>query len=208
GTSGAPARDPDEIMDSSGRRVVLLLTDGVGDAWQKKDALYPTLARWGRKMPVSIVHLLPEWLWGRCGMNPHKARLRVPNVLAPNGRWVCDLADAWLEPGAEVPGHVVPVPVLELRPQALGWWAGLMTGENDAAAEGTVVLTTERISQSDSDDPPVTLSPVERVHRFRSVASPPALRLAQLLAAVPVRLDVAKLVGQRFVPEARLEHLL
>ncbi|MFI6307005.1 FxSxx-COOH system tetratricopeptide repeat protein [Amycolatopsis thailandensis] len=208
GTSGAPARDPDEIMDSSGRRVVLLLTDGVGDAWQKKDALYPMLARWGRKMPVSIVHLLPEWLWGRCGMNPRKARLRVPNVLAPNGRWVCDLADAWLEPGAEVPGHVVPVPVLELRPQALGWWAGLMTGENDAAAEGTVVLTTERISQSDSDDPPVTLSPVERVHRFRSVASPPALRLAQLLAAVPVRLDVAKLVGQRFVPEARLEHLL
>ncbi|MFK0250574.1 FxSxx-COOH system tetratricopeptide repeat protein [Amycolatopsis azurea] len=208
GTSGASARDPDEIMDSSGRRVVLLLTDGVGDAWQKKDALYPMLARWGAKMPVSVVHLLPEWLWGRCGMSPHKARLRVPNVLAPNGRWACELADAWLEPGAKVPAHVVPVPVLELRPRALGWWAGLMTGENDAAAEGTVVLTTERISQSDSDDPPVTLSPVETVHRFRSVASPPALRLAQLLAAVPVRLDVAKLVGQRFVPEARLEHLL
>ncbi|MFE5504178.1 FxSxx-COOH system tetratricopeptide repeat protein [Amycolatopsis japonica] len=208
GTPGAPARDPDEILDSSGRRVVLLVTDGVGDAWQKKDALYPMLARWGRKMPVSIVHLLPHWLWGRCGMSPHKARLRVPNAVAPNGSWKCDLADAWLEPGSKVPAHLVPVPVLELRPTSLGWWAGLMTGGNDESVEGTVVLATERISQSDFDDPPVTLSPAERVQRFRSVASPPALRLAQLLAAVPVRLDVAKLVGQEFVPEAGPEHLL
>ncbi|WP_394363060.1 FxSxx-COOH system tetratricopeptide repeat protein [Amycolatopsis sp. SB7-3] len=208
GTPGAPARDPDEILDSSGRRVVLLVTDGVGDAWQKKDALYPMLARWGRKMPVSIVHLLPHWLWGRCGMSPHKARLRVPNAVAPNGSWKCDLADAWLEPGSKVPDHLVPVPVLELRPTSLGWWAGLMTGGNDDTVEGTVVLATERISQSDFDDPPVTLSPAERVQRFRSVASPPALRLAQLLAAVPVRLDVAKLVGQEFVPEAGPEHLL
>jgi hypothetical protein len=208
GAPGAPARDPNEILDSSGRRVVLLLTDGVGDAWQKKDALYPMLARWGAAMPVSLVHLLPQWLWGRCGMSPRKARLRVPNALAPNGRWGCDLADAWLDPGSRMPEGTVPVPVLELRPPSLGWWAGLMTGENTAAVEGTVVLTTERVSRSESDDPPVTLSPAERVHRFRSVASPPALRLAQLLAAVPVRLDVAKLVGQRFVPEARLEHLL
>ncbi|WP_083255164.1 FxSxx-COOH system tetratricopeptide repeat protein [Amycolatopsis orientalis] len=208
GTAGAAARDPNEILDASGRRAVLLLTDGVGDAWQKKDALYPILARWGAAMPVSIVHLLPQWLWGRCGMNPHKARLRVPNALAPNGRWAFDLTDSWLEPGPPVPAGAVPVPVLELRPRALAWWAGLMTGENAAAVEGTIVLTTERISRSDSPDSPVTLSPAERVHRFRSVASPPALRLAQLLAAVPVRLDVAKLVGQRFVPEAGLEHLL
>lgn len=208
GTPGGPARDPNEILDSSGRRVVLLLTDGVGDAWQKKDALYPILARWGRTMPVSIVHLLPHWLWGRCGMSPRKARLRVPNALAPNNLWGLDLADAWLEPDSAVPDGTVPVPVLELRPSALAWWAGLMTGENAGTAEGTVVLTTERISHSESDDPSVTLSSFERVRHFRSVASPPALRLAQLLAAVPVRLDVVKVVGQRFVPEAGLEHLL
>ncbi len=208
GTPGAPARDPDEILDPSGRRVVLVLTDGVGDAWQKQEALYPVLARWGRTMPVSVVHLLPEWLWGRCGMSPHKAVLRVPNALAPNDRWAFGLTDAWIEPGAAVPAGTVPVPVFELRPRSLAWWAGLVTGENGAATEGTVVLTTDRPVRADPIDPPVTLSPAERVQRFRSVASPPALRLAQLLAAVPVRLDVAKLVGQQFVPEARLEHLL
>lgn len=208
GTPGAPARDPDEILDSSGRRAVLLVTDGVGDAWQK-DVLYPILARWGRAMPVSIVHLLPQWLWGRCGLSLHKATLRVRNALTPNNRWTFDLSDSWIEPGSTVPAGTVPVPVLELRPRSLAWWAGLMTGEHYGSTEGTVVLASEQAHQPEPDGTPATtLSATERVHRFRSVASPPALRLAQLLAAVPVRLDVAKLVGKRFVPEAGLEHLL
>ncbi|WP_410658842.1 FxSxx-COOH system tetratricopeptide repeat protein [Amycolatopsis sp. lyj-112] len=208
GTPGAPARDPDEILDSSGRRAVLLVTDGVGDAWQK-DVLYPILARWGRAMPVSIVHLLPQWLWGRCGLSLHKATLRVRNALTPNNRWTFDLSDSWLEPGSTVPAGTVPVPVLELRPRSLAWWAGLMTGEHSGSTEGTVMLASEQAHQPEpGDTPKTTLSPAERVQRFRSVASPPALRLAQLLAAVPVRLDVAKLVGKRFVPEAGLEHLL
>ncbi len=158
----------------------------------------------GRAMPVSIVHLLPQWLWGRCGMSPQKARPRVPNALVPTVRWACEFADAWLSRGSKVPWETVPV--LELRPRTLGWWAGLTTGEN-AAVEGTGVLTIERTSRSDSGARPVTLRSSERVHRFRSVASPPTLRLAQLLEAVPVRLEVAKLTGKEFVPEAGLEHL-
>ncbi|MGC7098414.1 FxSxx-COOH system tetratricopeptide repeat protein [Amycolatopsis lurida] len=207
GTPGAPARDPGEILTPGGRRAVLLLTDGVGDAWQK-GVLYPLLARWGRTMPVSIVHLLPQWLWGRCGLSPRKARLRVPGALKPNSRWAFDLTDSWLEPGPPERAGIVPVPVLELRPRSLAWWAGLITGEHTGAVEGTILLTTDRIRQDEPDDQLAAMSPTERVHRFRSVASPLALRLAQLLAAVPVHLDVARLIGQRFVPEAGPEHLL
>ncbi|QWF80427.1 hypothetical protein HUW46_03848 [Amycolatopsis sp. CA-230715] len=207
GTPGAPARDPDEILDSSGRRVVLLVTDGVGDAWQKT-VLYPMLARWGRAMPVSIVHLLPQWLWGRCGLDLHKARLKVPTSFTPNSRWGFDLADAWLEPDRAVSPGVVPVPVLELQPRWLAWWAKLVTGEHAGTTEGTLLLTTERIPPNESESSSPPLSPAEMVHRFRSVASPPALRLAQLLASVPVHLDVAQVVGRHFVPDARLEHLL
>lgn len=204
GTPDTPARDPDEILDPSGRRVVLLLTDGVGDLWQK-DVLYPMLARWGRTMPVSIVHLLPQWVWGRCGLHLRKARLRAGSALHPNSRWNCELSDAWLEPGSTTPAGSVPVPVLELQPRWLAWWARLITGEEPRATECTVVLATEQFVP---DEPPETLSPAERVHRFRSVASPLALQLAQLLAAVPVCLDVAKVVVQRFLPAARPEHLL
>ncbi|MFD9891755.1 FxSxx-COOH system tetratricopeptide repeat protein [Amycolatopsis sp. NPDC059027] len=207
GTPGAPARDPDEILDSSGRRVVLLVTDGVGDAWQK-NVVYPMLARWGRVMPVSIVHLLPQWLWGRCGLGPRKAHLRVSNALRPNSRWAFDLTDSWLEPGPVVPAGAVPVPVLELQPRWLAWWARLVTGAHAGTTEGTVVLAGDRIHPDEAKSPPGRMSPAERVHRFRSVASPQAVRLAQLLAAVPVRLDVARVVGQHFLPEAGIQHLV
>ncbi|HEY4017478.1 MAG TPA: FxSxx-COOH system tetratricopeptide repeat protein, partial [Pseudonocardiaceae bacterium] len=207
GTPGAPARDPDEILDPSGRRAVLLLTDGVGDAWQK-DVLHPILARWGRAMPVSIVHLLPQWLWGRCGLRLHKARLRARTTLAPNSRWALDLADAWLEPTSTVPAEAVPVPVLELRPRGLAWWARLITGEQVGATEGTVMLTGDPVVTEELNSSPVVLSPAEKVHRFRSMASPPALRLAQLLAAVPVHLDMARVICRRFVPEVGLEALV
>ncbi|MGA6164422.1 FxSxx-COOH system tetratricopeptide repeat protein [Amycolatopsis magusensis] len=207
GTPGAPAREPDEILDQSGRRAVLLLTDSVGDAWQN-DLLYPMLARWARTMPVSVVHLLPQWLWGRCGLNLRRAKLRVPGALRPNSRWTFDLTDAWLDPGPSESSGIVPVPVLELQPRWLEWWAKLIAGEHDDAAEGTILLTSGQARQDGFRDTSGTPSPTERVHRFRSVASPPALRLAQLLAAVPVHLDVARVIKQRFVPEAGPEHLL
>ncbi|GAA4533422.1 FxSxx-COOH system tetratricopeptide repeat protein [Amycolatopsis samaneae] len=204
GTPGAPARDPDEILDSSGRRLVLLVTDGVGDAWQK-NVLPPMLARWGRTMPVSIVHLLPQWLWGRCAPGLRRASLRVPEALRPNGRWDFELTDSWLEPAP--PAGAVPVPVLELQPRWLAWWARLVTGEHTGAVEGTVLLTGDREPPEEFDTSALP-SAEERVQRFRSVASPPAVRLAQLLAAVPVHLDVARVIGERFVPEAGPEHLL
>ncbi|HEY2696670.1 MAG TPA: FxSxx-COOH system tetratricopeptide repeat protein [Pseudonocardiaceae bacterium] len=206
GTPGTPARDPGEVLDSSGRRAVLVLTDGVSNAW-RQGAMLPTLATWGRRMPVSVVHLLPQHLWARCGMTLHTARLGVPSALKPNSRWALDLPDAWLEPDPSAlrsPG-TVPVPVIELQPRWLSWWARLITGGYQGQTNGTVLLA--------DDTPPAEAPPAKRqsmsemVHRFRSLASPPAVRLATLLAALPVHLDVAQLVQRRFVPDSNAEHL-
>ncbi|MEV4053966.1 FxSxx-COOH system tetratricopeptide repeat protein [Amycolatopsis sp. NPDC049688] len=207
GTPGAPTRDPAEILDGSGRRVVLLLTDGVSDAWQREE-LYSVLATWGRTMPVSIVHLLPRWLWGRCGLSPRKARLRPPGPVAPNHRWTFDLPEAWLEPESLIPGGAVPIPLIELRPHSLAWWGRLVTGQHAAETEGTVVLTADPARDPAPEEAAPVPSPAERVHRFRSVGSPAAVRLAQLLAAVPVDLDVARVVSRHFVPDAGPEHLV
>jgi tetratricopeptide (TPR) repeat protein len=208
GTPGAPPRDPGEILDSSGRRAVLLVTDGIGDAWRHGE-LHPMVCRWARTMPVSVVHLLPQWLWGRSGFELHKARLSVPGAVKPNNRWTFDLPDAWLapDPSTLAPPGTVPVPVIELQPRWLSWWARLITGEHHGPVDGTVLLATDHVRAGRAVGTPGPLSPEARVQGFRSMASPPALRLATLLAAVPVHLDVAQLVRQRFVPEAREEHL-
>ena len=204
GTPGAPARDPAEVLDVSGRRVMLLVTDGVGGIW-RPDLLNPVLARWARSMPVSVLHLLPQWLWGRGSVPLHRANLTVPAAMRPNSRWTCDLPDAWLEedPQAHLRNGAVAVPVIELQPRYLRWWARLITAGHRGPAAGTVVLATRETAAATNGD----LSAKEHVGRFRSLASPPALRLATLLAAVPAHPEVVKLIRHRFVPEAKTEHV-
>lgn len=204
-TPGTAARDPAEILDPSGRRAVLLVTDGVDDTWRRRTVLDPVLSRWARSMPVTLVQLLPQWLWGRCGLDLRKARLSVRGGLKPNDRWAFELPDEWLadEPA---PPDAIPVPVVELGPRWLGWWAKLITGAHRRPVEGTVVLVSDRPRPATAPAPTAS-SAAERVDHFRSTASPPASRLAALLAALPVDLDTAELVRRRFVPDAGPEHL-
>jgi hypothetical protein len=202
GAGDTVPRDPAEVVDHSGRRVVLVITDGLGSAW-RNDMVGPVLAQWGRVMPVSIVHLLPQWMWGRGGLALHRAKLTTATALRPNRRWSVELPDAWVapDPAKVLPDGAVPVPILELGPRWLRWWARLVTGGHRTAADATVLLATDKprpkVSTFESDG---EQSARQRVARFRSIASPPAQRLAQLLAALPVSLPVAKLVQERFVP--------
>jgi tetratricopeptide (TPR) repeat protein len=207
GTAGAAPRHPAEVLDSSGRRALLFLTDGVGDAW-REEVLYPVLARWGRTMAVSVVNLLPQWLWRRGRLPLHKARITTPAGLRPNARWHLDLPDAWLAPDPDslAPPGTVAVPVLELQPRFLRWWADLVTGAHRGPADGTVLLTRENVDTgpAQTENAPTA---TDRVARFRSLASPLAQRLASLIAAVPARLDVAGLIRDHFAADAGPEHI-
>jgi tetratricopeptide (TPR) repeat protein len=217
GTPATPTRSPAELLDSSGRRILLVLTDGVGQCW-RQDRVSPLLAQWGTSMPVAVVHLLPQRLWASGGLALHRARLTVPGPLRPNRRWGLELSDAWLEPdpAAATPAGVVPVPVLELDARWLGWWARLLTGGHRDPAQATVLLAGDHAREPTSSQGEAResdgstggeLTAYEQVRNFLSVASPAAFRLATLLAAVPVNLPVARLVQAELVPESGPEHL-
>lgn len=208
-TADTPARGPGALLDRSGRRILMVLTDGVGRSW-RHGVLSSWLALWASSMPVAVVQLLPQRLWGRGGLAPHRARLTVPGALTPNRRWGLELPDAWLagDPAQASPAGAVPVPILELEPRWLRWWARLVTGRGPEPARATVLLAGEGSAE------PVShganggeASAEERVRSFLSVASPSAYRLATLLAAVPVSVPVARLVQAELVPESGAEHL-
>jgi tetratricopeptide (TPR) repeat protein len=208
GMPQTPTRSPAELLDPTGRRVMLVLTDCVSDSWQR-DLVSPMLARWGAAMPVAVVHMLPQRLWARAGMALHRARLTVPVPLRPNRCWGLELPDAWLEPDpvATARGQVVPVPLLELDARWLGWWARLVTGNHDGQADAMVLLagnTAPPVARADERDEG---SATEQVRGFLSHASPPAFRLATLLAAVPVSVPVARFVQAEFVPDSGPDHL-
>jgi tetratricopeptide (TPR) repeat protein len=219
GTVDALTRGPAELLTSSGRRIMLVLTDGVHSCWQQ-GAVSAMLARWGTVMPVAMVHLLPQRLWRRGGPALHRAALTTPRALAPNRHWRFTLPDAWLErdPDAMAAAGTVPVPVLEPQARWLGWWARVVTGATGRPTDGTVLLAGGKPGESTpagGGDVGVDADGSERdgtsardqVTRFLSLASPPAFRLATLLAAVPASLPVARLVQAELVPGSGPDHL-
>jgi tetratricopeptide (TPR) repeat protein len=206
GTRNTRARRPAELVDRSGRRAMLVVTDGIGDSWLS-DTVSPTLALWGATMPVCVVHLLSERLWGREGLNVNRVQLYASGPMLPNRRWRTAPVD---DPRRDRAG-AVPVPILELNPRWLGWWASLITGNQLGPASAPVLFAGPEPSAMPAAQQPADiarLTPRERVWDFVRNASPIAQRLAALLAAAPVRLDVARLLQQELVPESQKSHLV
>ncbi|WP_327575673.1 hypothetical protein [Streptomyces sp. NBC_00145] len=79
-----------------GRHLVLVLTDLHADHWGDGRARR-RLARWGRAMPVAIVHVLPEHVWARAGTQTSSLLLTSPRPASPNRSGLLRRTEA--EPG-------------------------------------------------------------------------------------------------------------
>ena len=209
GSADAPTHGPGEVVDFSGRRIVLVLTDGVGAAW-RQGRVAAMLAHWATVMPVALVHLLPQRMWGRSRLGLRHADVLPPRPLAPNRSWRVELADAWVDPEqatADTAG-AAPIPVFELMPRWMASCAALFTGARPRPAKAMVMLAKAQPRPPVPDDEPAAPpSAQELVSRFLGRASPLSYRLATLLAAVPVNLDVARTVQAELVPESGPAHL-
>jgi tetratricopeptide (TPR) repeat protein len=196
-------RDPAEVVDSSGRRILLVLTDGVHEAW-RKDLYGPVLAKWGRVMSVSLIHLLPQWVWRRGGLGVHQAQLSTLGEARPNAHWGCQILDDVFQQHPEAGAGTVPIPVVEMHPRWMRWWVGLITGSAQPRSASVLLSADEPRPSADDGSSPysVPLSATDVVNIFHSVASPSAARLASLLAALPAEPAMINLLRAQFVPEA------
>ncbi|RZB18148.1 hypothetical protein StrepF001_13430 [Streptomyces sp. F001] len=68
--------------------MVLVLTDGLAAGW-RAGAVLPLLRELGRSEPLAVLHLLPQRLWFRTGLDVHRMRLSAAHPWAPNDslRW-------------------------------------------------------------------------------------------------------------------------
>jgi type VI secretion system protein ImpJ len=198
---GMPSRDPLELVDPSGRSLVLLLSDCVSAAWY--GGVTPMLETWGRRGPLVLLQVLPEHLWSRTALGTASlVRLAAPTPASPNARLSIRPDDNW----PEAPDfRATPVPAATLEPGATAGWARLVAGIREVWVPGFVPD-----SEAASRPAPVPEEPISaevRVVRFWRVASPTACRLAGLLAASPaLSLPLIRLIRQVFLPAARQVH--
>ncbi len=208
-------RDPAELLDPAGKRVILVLTDGAGSAWYS-GAMARTLRLWGSAGPVGILQPLPQQLWARTALSPVRGQLTAARQAAPNAeltftpygraaRWTRLLEAA---KSFDVPPPVA-VPVLEIEPDWLRGWARLVGTGHGATLDCAVTLapTGPGAESAASVPEPADATADDLVRHFVEQASPEAQRLASYLAATPLSLPVMRHVQQAMLPGTGPSHL-
>jgi tetratricopeptide (TPR) repeat protein len=187
-------RDARELVDPSGRRVVLVVSDCIGQAWATGE-MSRVLRLWGTGGPVAVVQPLPQRLWSACGPAFHTVRLEARRPAAPNTELRVSTEADSVPPG-------IPVPVLELEARWFDAWAALVARTGPPRMLGAAIFTGTAAGRQ-SAVPPAGQDPEELLARYASFASTEALRLARCLAAAPLSLPVMRLVQQAMLPESR-----
>ncbi|GLY83322.1 SAV_2336 N-terminal domain-related protein [Actinoallomurus iriomotensis] len=200
---GSTSRDASTLIDPSGRQVTLVLSDCSGRHWWSgaaQQALLP-LAKGG---PLAIVQPLAERLWRRTAAPTSVGRLLPSRPCAPNSALTFVSRDGDTGPG---PPAVV-VPVLDSRPEWLADWARLVGGSGGPQPAS---VTWFRPGPASAPATPLQrereLTIEERVRRFQSAASQPAVRLAAHVAVSYPALPVMRLIQEAVIGETSPGHL-
>ncbi|MFD3803887.1 SAV_2336 N-terminal domain-related protein [Streptomyces sp. NPDC058619] len=204
---GGPPRNPLELSDPAGRRLILVVSDTVAAGWRQAP-LQGVLRHWCAHNAVAVLNVLPERLWTRGAVRPVPFAVRADRPAAATRSWqrVPAVRRARARAGRPGGGAAV-VPVVGLAPGILGRLARVVSGDGRwrrmaclrlDAAPGSVAAAPP------PGDPPTGL---EAVENFRANASPTAQQLAAHLAAVPLTLPVMTLVRRSLLRGAEHGHL-
>ena len=195
-------RNPRELLDPSGRRLILVITDGVHPWWRPSGPLRPILAAWCKASPVAILQPFPQRLWDRSALRPALAEFRAAGLGRHTARIIRPPRQLAADTSQGAPEKAVAVPILELTPHVVGRWARLVAGVSPTARLAAAILAGEP-DGSRPHLPGQSRNPAELVRGFRASVSPEAYRLAGYLSVVaPLSLPVMRLVEESMMPEA------
>ncbi|MFL1899826.1 FxSxx-COOH system tetratricopeptide repeat protein [Streptomyces tauricus] len=211
GTDQAPT-DPAELLDGSGERLFLVVTDGLAHGWAGR-AADTLLSRLGRAGPTALVHLLPPHLRHRSSLDPHQAELAAGGFGATNESLEYRPPALGPDPMRPLPERgdgSVPVPVLSRKPASIAAWADLVTGLHGVSRELPVVLAGTLAKGAPAPGLEAPRDPgaaADAVQRFMTLVPPSALSLAAQLAALPFDFDLIDQYRERVTPTADVEDL-
>ena len=193
-------RSPKELIDPSGRRLVLVVSDCVSSLW-RDGKVTPVLELWAKQGSMAIIQMLPKWMWKRTALGKaSEVRLQGLNPGVFNQNLIAQSVSLW----DELDGGV-KVPVFTLEPDKAGNWAQMLAGKGSIWVSGYVFkLDTIPVkNESELLNLAPDLSAEHRVQGFRVTASPMARKLAGLLASAPViTLPIVRLIQETFLKDS------
>ncbi len=207
-----------ELVDPTGRRVIVVVSDCLGPAWQDQVA-QQTLAGWAKHGPVAVIQPLPQRLWRRSHVKPAAAVLYAPKPGCPNTNLTWSTLGFGEQYRPAIGQLLMPVPLLELDPEWLYPWGRLVAASSGpVGVDAMVIFVSEEIGRKDrvngrggeragtAADNSSGLADVI-VRRFIASAAPDAVRLAEYLSAAPVSLPVIRLVQDAVLEQTRQSDL-
>ncbi|AFZ01290.1 SAV_2336 N-terminal domain-related protein [Calothrix sp. PCC 6303] len=201
-------RSPKELIDPSGRRLVLVVSDCVSSLW-RNGAVTPVLELWAKQGSMAIVQMLPKWLWKRTALGrASEVRLRGLTPGMSNHKLIAKEVSLWDELEEE---KGVKVPVFTLEADKVVTWAQMLSGKGGIWTLGYVFKLDATPVNKDNglfNLAHSDLSAEERVQAFRVTASPMARKLAGLLASAPViSLPIVRLIREAMLKDSQQVHV-
>ncbi|MFB6619895.1 SAV_2336 N-terminal domain-related protein, partial [Streptomyces sp. NPDC056367] len=213
---GGPPRNPLELADPAGRRLLLVLSDTVAGGWCEAP-LQGVLRHWSAHNAVAVLNVLPERLWSRGAVRPVPFSVRAdrPAVATrawqrfPGGRATRTRGTPRRRRPADGAAAAAVVPVVGLASAGLARLLRVVSGDGRRHRLACLRLDAEpgRAAPPAPGGPPVAPTALEAVERFRANASPTAQQLAAHLAAVPLTLPVMTLVRRSLLRDSEHAHL-
>ncbi|MFF8263775.1 SAV_2336 N-terminal domain-related protein [Streptomyces virginiae] len=206
GRSGAP-RNPTELADPAGRRLILVVSDTVAGGWCEA-SVQGVLRHWCTHNAVAVLNVLPERLWTRGAVRPVPFAVRADRPAAATRSWqrAATARRSRSRAGRRRAADVVPV--VGIAPGSLARLVRVVSGDGRWRRLACLRLDAEPGSTGAPKAPAGGVrSALEAVERFRASASPTAQQLAAHLAAVPLTLPVMNLVRRSLLRDSEHGHL-
>jgi hypothetical protein len=197
-------RHPARLLDQSHQQIFLVLTDGTGGLWRDPN-LNGLLGLWGQSGPLAIVNPYPQRYWHRSGVRPRRVRLSAPAPMSANDR--LDVRTPGDDPFDTSLGRLpVPVPMIELSPRWIGWWASLLCQPEDWV-DALICRGGDEVAAEETPGQPRPQTPEQLVLSYRKSASAQAFQLATCLAAAPLDPPLVRHVQRVMLPSSARHHL-
>ncbi|MFC9280184.1 SAV_2336 N-terminal domain-related protein [Streptomyces collinus] len=225
------------IGDKTQKKVVLVITDAVGPAWEG-EPLKAQLARWAQKHPLAILHVQPHPRWSGSALTTRTRRALVTRTLnlrstelgGPNTTFAVQVPEDQtrdtLEPAQPLTPNSVVIPVLELSKRWIEQWCRLLNSSKWVRQQGLVLTlgVSDEVQPSAQGPGEVGLplhaqvpqprqeeepgpTAEERVVDFLEKALGDTFQLTLLLAAAPLNRHIMQLIAYHLMPQTGPEHV-